>query len=1242
MDTKPALNVLDRLLAISCPDSKKEPQDVDGAHGHEGVGAGGSDALRSIPMGSMKVKDETPPKAGVCSSGTKGVKAAGNQENHQGKKEKKHVDKPKGGVAAPGDKAGCVPGAQGSSSNGPADVQPSSSTPENGKLPDENKGKGRTLSPRATERDISSATLLLLGDCTMPLQGNSGPPMDVLVTSILMVGLVDGVPVFLDLASKEQANRICMLDIRVLENKERRLCIRSLSARVSLNGKPVGDKWQALQEGDAVGLGHADGGAEQDTRIVYAVTYEQTHAKKQDAIALAFARDSLSEYSIDLPLDAVEEAGVAVILNRAGVPAGGGDNEQQTKEPWASRAQRARHELLAVGSVSRAIVDAGRRHFVECAKDEARARGVSFGKHTDDALGRVGIAIAKFYESSGFTTPPAMYWALEGILRCNEALQREQLHAGEMESAASKLRDFVVCAVNKEEQVLETDIVDRIVNQLVEEFDQERVLDPETELDPLVTRVWEDFGLTKVQSFLAGSSEWTRFHLDLRVRVTAISHRAKFARKLEDFFTSLKQSRGNHFSLDILNHALSLALAKNNMGAVEYVLSELSSRAEVTLGTFQAWVLQALRHGNRLEILQALQEQLLIEGKEPLLTRALVELGTHVRDLQARPVADVSAPPASAFEATVVLDDDEDDDELEVFSETEDIATDEEAISLPHGKTASTGVPEGSVEVDYDDEEDEEAREEQDRRAADAEAATLVEFVEGVAAAADLEQPDVSKDQLQKSWCWCTASFEISGQLAKPRAAKRLRQDLARVLGLPDDTRELAVFWEQAAIFDDCPVLVGFRLASDARRVLQEPSLKPYGLAPLGKKPELEEGESPEPERPRVESRRHPLSGRRKTPQRAERSRSRDISQLGQHRDLTPPRPRGPRHVSLSSRVRFVHPQVEPHAPVDESGIMVVYKPAFWTTTTTTTPEEEQKCHLPRVQGWLRENRGDTYRFLYDNPRAGLVHRLDVQTSGPVLVGTNQQAFEEMRENLHRHTWYKEYLALMHGAVPPRRCCGSLEYKLFTKQDRGWGWRTEVNAKKGEIAITRYEAVEAYRCESVEKGQTHRYTLVRMQLITGRTHQIRVHLQEFARDLGLPVQGIVGDYKYLPREQVRTDKRICGRVFLHAHRLHFPMPGNKAILRVRCPLPPELQRTLSHLELDERLTAQFRERNAKDSLLQPLDYNLHRPLRAALVPSAPLAKPSRLPLKRTRAAHQEGSGKPVASEGRTETRRRRQ
>lgn len=289
--------------------------------------------------------------------------------------------------------------------------------------------------------------------------------------------------------------------------------------------------------------------------------------------------------------------------------------------------------------------------------------------------------------------------------------------------------------------------------------------------------------------------------------------------------------------------------------------------------------------------------------------------------------------------------------------------------------------------------------------------------------------------------------------------------------------------------------------------------------------------------------------------------------------------------------VTVCHPHNKPHAALDQDGVLVLYKPAFWTVTTSGTKKGDRMSKAPQLQDYLRDTFGKQYPYLVSDFRAGCVHRLDIQTSGPILVGTNEKAFNEMRSGLRTHAWYKEYLALMHGAVPPNRCCGVMDFKLFTKQD-GQGWRTEVNNKKGEAAETRFECITAYRGKSVTGGQSQRFTLVRLQLITGKTHQIRVHLQALAKQLGLPVHGIVGDYKYLPQSQVRNDRRICARVFLHAHRLHFPKPGkgrDAGMHRIICPLPPELQKALNCLQKDERTTEQFRLANRDRSPLTPVE-----------------------------------------------------
>ena len=74
-----------------------------------------------------------------------------------------------------------------------------------------------------------------------------------------------------------------------------------------------------------------------------------------------------------------------------------------------------------------------------------------------------------------------------------------------------------------------------------------------------------------------------------------------------------------------------------------------------------------------------------------------------------------------------------------------------------------------------------------------------------------------------------------------------------------------------------------------------------------------------------------------------------------------------------------------------------------------------------------------------------------------MLVATSNTTFGQMAQHLHEKKWYKEYMALMHGALPPKRSQGVLNYRLYTKSENGRGWRTEVNAKK--VQVSKYSKV---------------------------------------------------------------------------------------------------------------------------------------------------------------------------------------
>lgn len=173
--------------------------------------------------------------------------------------------------------------------------------------------------------------------------------------------------------------------------------------------------------------------------------------------------------------------------------------------------------------------------------------------------------------------------------------------------------------------------------------------------------------------------------------------------------------------------------------------------------------------------------------------------------------------------------------------------------------------------------------------------------------------------------------------------------------------------------------------------------------------------------------------------------------------------------------------------------------------------------------------------------RPGIVHRLDKDTSGIILVAKNDRAHRYLQTQFKKRTIEKTYLALLIGQLEPRQ--GRINAPIG-RDPRHRKRMAVVPAERGREAITAFE-VEAYYGTS---------TLASVHPLTGRTHQIRVHLAS----LGHPV---VGDVIYGPRR----DNYKLGRHFLHAHQLRFHRPSDDEVLTLRSPLPPDLQTFLDRL-----------------------------------------------------------------------------
>lgn len=172
-----------------------------------------------------------------------------------------------------------------------------------------------------------------------------------------------------------------------------------------------------------------------------------------------------------------------------------------------------------------------------------------------------------------------------------------------------------------------------------------------------------------------------------------------------------------------------------------------------------------------------------------------------------------------------------------------------------------------------------------------------------------------------------------------------------------------------------------------------------------------------------------------------------------------------------------------------------------------------------------------------------LVHRLDRDTSGCLLLAKSRPALLALNDSLKKHQMDKQYLALVGGRWPARRDFVSARLERYELAN---GERRVRVDPAGKVARTRFAVREAFAG----------VTLVEAEPITGRTHQIRVH----AAHAGHP---LLGDDKYGTREGEAQARRLgLSRLFLHAASLTFPEPSSGRPVQIRAPLPEELEAAL--------------------------------------------------------------------------------
>ena len=167
--------------------------------------------------------------------------------------------------------------------------------------------------------------------------------------------------------------------------------------------------------------------------------------------------------------------------------------------------------------------------------------------------------------------------------------------------------------------------------------------------------------------------------------------------------------------------------------------------------------------------------------------------------------------------------------------------------------------------------------------------------------------------------------------------------------------------------------------------------------------------------------------------------------------------------------------------------------------------------------------------------RPGIVHRIDKDTSGLLMVAKNDMAHQSLAKQLKDKTNTREYVALVHGNI--KEDSGTIDAPLGrSKVDR----KKQAVVKDGRNAVTHFEVLKRY-------GD---YTLVKCVLETGRTHQIRVHMKYIGHPL-------VGDQLYGPRKTLGNSGQ-----FLHAEKLGFIHPRTNEYLEFTAPLPENFKKLL--------------------------------------------------------------------------------
>lgn len=223
----------------------------------------------------------------------------------------------------------------------------------------------------------------------------------------------------------------------------------------------------------------------------------------------------------------------------------------------------------------------------------------------------------------------------------------------------------------------------------------------------------------------------------------------------------------------------------------------------------------------------------------------------------------------------------------------------------------------------------------------------------------------------------------------------------------------------------------------------------------------------------------------------------------------------------------------------EDEHVLVVFKPSGLLVHATNEHEmsstlaDSVKAYFPKIVS------------VGENPlRPGIVHRLDKEVSGVMVVAKTNEAFHDLKRQFSNREVEKEYLALAYGSLPKDHDVISLKIARSKGRKR---MVARPQSQEGKEAITEYDVLKRFKTA----------TLVRVRIHTGRTHQIRAHFKGIDHPL-------VGDTLYAKRRMRHIKPIAFPRVFLHAAKISFTIPDGTR-KTVEAPIPEELTNLLKTL-----------------------------------------------------------------------------